>query len=117
MAGGCEKARLANIGPFRLGFRSLQRFALTLGGGDVEGRHQGLGRRWWLLSEHASAHQERSPSQARQFELDFMIIDCGALHLDRGQEFAEGGHIQMISSSHEMSPDEVLGLDRKNAME
>ncbi len=30
MAGGSEKARLADIGPFRLGFRGLQRLALAL---------------------------------------------------------------------------------------
>ena len=46
-----------------------------------------------------------------------MIIDGGASGLDRGQEFAERGHIEMIARGQEVSPDEVLGLDRKDAME
>ena len=46
-----------------------------------------------------------------------MIIDGGASGLDRGQEFAERGHIEMIACGQEVSPDEVLGLDRKDAME
>ena len=45
MAGGREKARLADIGPFRLGFRGLQRFALALRLGDVDDRHQDLALR------------------------------------------------------------------------
>ena len=46
-----------------------------------------------------------------------MIIDGGASGLDRGQEFAKRRHIEMVACSQEMSPDEVLGLDRKDAME
>ena len=42
MAGGREKARLAEIGPFRLGLGGLQRFALALDLGDVNDRHQDL---------------------------------------------------------------------------
>ena len=45
MAGGREKARLADIGPLRLGFRGLQRFALALDLGDVNDRHQDLALR------------------------------------------------------------------------
>ena len=46
-----------------------------------------------------------------------MIVDGGASGLDRGQEFAQRGHIEMIARSQEVSPDEVLGFDRKDAME
>ena len=46
-----------------------------------------------------------------------MVVDGGASGLDRGQEFAQRGHIEMIAGSQEVSPDEVLGLDRKDAME
>ena len=45
MTGGSEKARLADIGPFRLGFRGLQRFALAPRLRDVDDRHQDLALR------------------------------------------------------------------------
>ena len=117
MAGGSEKARLADIRPFGLGFRGLQRLPLALDLGDVNNRHQDLALCRGLLSKHASAHQERAPSQARQFDLDLMIVDGGASVLDRGQKFAERGHIEMIGRGQEVSPDEVVGFDRKDAME
>ena len=69
------------------------------------------------LSQHASTHQERPPPRVRQFDLDFMVIDGGASGLNRGQEFPQSGHVEMIARSQQVSADEVLGLDRKNAME
>ena len=42
VTGGSEKARLADIGPFRLGFGGLQRLALAPRLGDVNDRHQDL---------------------------------------------------------------------------
>ena len=117
MAGGREKPRLADIGPLRLGFRGLQHLALALRLGDVDDRHQDLASGRRLLSKHARAHRKCPPSNARQFDLDLMITDGGASGLDRGQEFAKRRHIEMLARSQEMSADEVVGFDRKDAME
>ena len=46
-----------------------------------------------------------------------MVIDAGAAGLDRDQEFPQSCHIEMIASSQDVSPNEVLGLNRKHAME
>ena len=42
MTGGSEKARFADVGPFRFRLRGLQCFALALDLGDVIDRHQDL---------------------------------------------------------------------------
>ena len=46
-----------------------------------------------------------------------MIVDGRASGLDRGQEFPQRGHIEMIAGSQKVPPDQLLGLDRKDAME
>ena len=114
MAGGGEKARLADVGPLGLRFCGLQHLALALRLGDVDNSHQDLALCRGLLSKHASAHQERAPSQARQFDLDLMILDGGASVLDRGQEVAERRHIEMIGRGQKLPPDKVAsGLTEK----
>jgi len=46
-----------------------------------------------------------------------MIIDGGTSGLNRGKEFSQCGYVEVITRSQEVSADEFLGLDGKNAME
>jgi hypothetical protein len=46
-----------------------------------------------------------------------MIIDGGTSSLNRSEEFSQRRHVKMIARSQEVSADELLGLDRKDAME
>ena len=111
MTGGGQKARLSQVGPFRLRLGGLQRLALAPGLGDVVDRHQDLPPRRGLLSQHPRAHQERPPSHAWQIEIDLMIVDGGAFRLDGGQKVAQRGYIKMSAGTREVSSDDLRGLD------
>ena len=75
MAGGGEKARLAEIGPFRLRLAASNASVTRLRLGDVLNRHQDLASAQRPVADHPRVQQQKAAAQARQFDLDLIIFD------------------------------------------